>query len=194
MADQRYDQGMSNVPPWTPPSPQQPPWAPRAAAPRPVPARCPAFAALAVALVAVGVAIGAWVRPLPDNKPSPPPAAPNFSAQQVADAKTKVCAAYDKIHHAVLANTGRSEGTDPASVLGLAANARLALYDGGQYLMKTLGQAPATPADLAAGTRTLVDAYQELAVNYMSDATDAEIQNSFQAVQDAGSMVSGMCK
>ena len=194
MADQRYNREMSNVTPRLPPSPTQPPWPPAAPVTRAGRPQWASFTALAIALVAVALAIGAWFRPLPDNKPPSPPAAPNFSARQVADAKTKVCAAYDRIHHAVLANTGRSGGTDPVSVLGLAANARLALYDGGQYLAKALAQAPAAPADLAAATRALVDAYQELAVNYMAEATDAEIQSSFQAVDSAGSKVSEMCK
>jgi hypothetical protein len=93
----------------------------------------------------------------------------------------------------VLANTGRSGGTDPALLLGVAANARLALYDGGQYLIKTLAQQPATPPDLSAAVRALVDAYQELAVAYMAEANDAEIQSSFQTLESAGSKVSGMC-
>ena len=48
---------------------------------------------LGIALLAIGVAIGAWFRPLPKNEPPP---APTYSSQQVADAKAKVCAAYAK--------------------------------------------------------------------------------------------------
>jgi hypothetical protein len=184
---------VSNPYPLPPPTPPQPAWGQAAPTSRPGPARWPVFVAMAIALVALGVAIGSWFRPLPDNKPAPPPPAPTFNAQQVADAKAKVCAAYDRIHHAVLANTGRSGGTDPALLLGVAANARLALYDGGQYLTKTLAQQPATPADLSAAVRALIDAYQELAVNYMAEATDAEIQSSFQTLENTGSKVSGMC-
>src|SRR5262249_22641955 len=117
-----------------------------------------------------------------------------YSNQQVADAKAKVCAAYEKVHHAVLANTGRSGGSDPALLLGVAANARIALYDGGDYLVKTLTAETSTPADLAGATRALASAYQELAVAYMTEATDPEIQSSFQAVETTGSKVSGMCK
>lgn len=194
MPDQRYDQGMSNAPSWSAPPNGQPPRTPAVGAARPGRARWSALTALAIALVAIRLAIGAWFRPLPDNKPPSPPPAQTFNGQEVADAKARVCGAYDRIHHAVLANTGRSGGTDPVSVLGLAANARLALYDGGQYLLKSMAQAPATPADLVAATGALADAYQELAVDYMTEAPDAEIQRSFQAVENAGSKVSGLCK
>ena len=145
-------------------------------------------------LVTIGVAIVGWFRPAAGNKSAPSPPAPTYSNQQVADAKAKVCAAYEKVHHAVLANTGRSGGSDPALLLGVAANARIALYDGGDYLVKTLTAEPATPADLAGATRALASAYQELAVAYMTEATDPEIQSSFQAVETTGSKVSGMCK
>jgi hypothetical protein len=149
------------------------------------------FAFLLVALsVTLGVAIVGWFRPVPAK----PPPVPTYTDQQVADAKTKVCAAYARVHHAVLANTGRSGGSDPALLLGVAANARIALYDGGEYLVKTLTQEPATPADLAGATRALASAYQELAVDYMTEATDPEIQQSLQAVENTGSRVSGMCK
>ncbi|AKN16914.1 hypothetical protein MHAE_01200 [Mycobacterium haemophilum DSM 44634] len=150
------------------------------------------FAVLTVALLAtLSVAIFGWFQPLPNNKPPPPP---TYTDQQVADAKTKVCATYDKVHHAVLANTGRSGGSDPTATLAVAANARIALYDGGEYLVKTLTQEPATPADLAAATRALASAYQELAIGYLAEATDPEIESSFHAVETTGSKVSRMCK
>jgi NH3-dependent NAD+ synthetase len=139
------------------------------------------FAFLLVALlVLLSVAIVGWFRPLP-TKPLP---APTYSNQQVADAKTKVCAAYERVHHAVLANTGRSGGSDSTATLAVAANARLTLYDGGEYLLKTLTQEPATPADLTEATRALVSAYQELAVDYMTEATDPEINSSFSSCRD----------
>jgi hypothetical protein len=191
MVGDGYYRHVSN-PPFPPESSAPPPWAASPTTHRRSP-QLLLITSLAIALLALGVAIGSWFRPAPDNKPTPPPPAPAFNGQQVADAKAKVCAAYDRIHHAVLANTGRNGGSDPASVLGLAANARLALYDGGQYLMKTLAQQPATPADLATAVRALVDAYQELAVNYMAEAPDAEIQSSFQTLDATGSKVSGMC-
>jgi hypothetical protein len=189
IAPERYDQAVSDLPPTSAAAPVPPPWP--AGIPPTRSRQWPMFALLVVALlVTLGVAIVGWFRPEP-AKPLP---APTYSNQQVADAKAKVCGAYGKIHHAVLANTGRSGGSDPTATLAVAANARIALYDGGEYLMKTLAQEPATPAELAEATRALVNAYQQLAVDYMAEATDPEINSAFQAVETTGSKVSGMCK
>ncbi|MDP7724449.1 hypothetical protein [Mycobacterium sp. TY814] len=146
---------------------------------------------IGIALVAVGIAIGAWFRPLPKNEPL---AAPTYSSQQVADAKAKVCAAYELVHRGVLANTGRSGDNDPTTQLGLAANARIALFDGGQYLLKTLQREPASATDLADATRALADAYQQLALDYLAEATDATIATSRQAIETAGGKVRENCQ
>jgi hypothetical protein len=71
----------------------------------------------AIAVVAVAAAVAAWLRPMPEAK-SAAPSAPTFSAQQVADAKSKVCAAYAKIHRVVDINAPRNGGNDPTAQLG----------------------------------------------------------------------------
>ena len=63
------------------------------------PARWPMFVMFLITLVAVGAAVAAWLRPMPHNT-SATPAAPTYSEQQVADAKAKVCAAYEKVLNA----------------------------------------------------------------------------------------------
>jgi hypothetical protein len=149
------------------------------------------FTVLVVALlVAVGVAVVGWLRP----GWAKAPATPTYSDQQVAAAKAKVCGAYDRVHHAVLANTGREGGTDPALLLGVAANARIALFDSGIYLDKVLAQAPATPTDLADATRALASAYQELALDYMAEATESDVQSASQVIEKTGSTVQEKCK
>ena len=168
-----YYRDVSNLP--FPPQPSgPPPWPPPSATPR-RPRQLPVIASLAIALIALGVAIGSWFHPASESKPSPAPSPASFTEKQVADAKAKVGATYDKVHQGVLANTGRSGGSDPLALLGVAANARIALYDGGQYLIKTLAEQPATPSDLATAVRQLVDSYQLLAVNYMAEASQSEI-------------------
>jgi hypothetical protein len=192
MADQQYNQRMSNAPP--PRSHLQPPWASAAPAAHLRPAGWPAFAALAIALIATGVAIGAWVRPLPDNKPSSPPAAHNFSAQQVADAKSKICAAFAKVDSAVRAASGRNKGEDYATQFATAINVRQALVAGSQYLSMTLNRQPAAPADLASGVRDLVNAYQLLAIELLSDAPEPEKDPTVHAGDDANSKIENLCK
>ena len=146
---------------------------------------------LGIALLAIGVAIGAWFRPLPKNEQPP---APTYSSQQVADAKAKVCAAYKRVNHAVLANTGRGGDNDPATLLGVAANARMALFDGGEYLLRILAHEPATAPDLATATRALADAYQELALDYMAEADDPRLESSRNAIDLAGAKEDEACK
>lgn len=146
---------------------------------------------LGIALVAAGIAIGAWFRPLPKNDPPP---APTYSSQQVADAKSKVCAAYAKVHHAVLANTGRTGDSDPTTQLALAANARIALFDSGEYLLKILAREPAASSNLVEATRALADSYQELALDYLSEAPDAAIAASRQTIENTGSRVREICQ
>src|ERR1700743_2203882 len=107
---------MSNTPPPAgfQPGPVPPmPWPP---APPRGPARWPVFVMFAITLVAVAAAVAAWLRPLPEAK-SAPPAAPNFSAQQVDDAKSKVCAAHAKVQNAINVNAARKVGDDSNSQL-----------------------------------------------------------------------------
>lgn len=151
--------------------------------------------ALVVAMVAIGaIAVGAWLRPLPDSKSHSASPVQKYTDQQVAEAKQTVCAAYEKVHHAVIVNTGRAGGNDPTSVLGLAANARIALYDGGGYLLTTLAKEPATPADLAEATRALADSYQQLAIDYMAEAPQSEIQSALHTADGPNATVYKLCK
>lgn len=149
------------------------------------------FAVLVVALlITLGVAIVGWYRPVPAR----PPAAPTYTAQQVADAKSKVCSVYEQVRKAVVTNTSRNGGDDPTATLAVAANARTALYDGGDYLSKTLARETATPPDLANAVQNLVNSYQQLAIDYWADIPDSELQSSREAVSKAGTTVYGICK
>ena len=95
---------------------------------------------------------------------------PSFSDQQVKDAKTSVCAAYAKVHRAVVVNT-HLEPSPEGDPLAVATSARLALYGGGSYLRDHLTSAPATPADLAKAVDTLATTLEDLGVNYLAGAT-----------------------
>jgi hypothetical protein len=173
-----------------PPAQSPPPW-PQVPPPRS--SQWPMLIFSVIALAAIGLAIGSWFRPLPSTKPSASPA-PIYTGQQVADAKQTVCAAYQKIRQAVSVNTGRSGGDDPTAIIAVAANARIALYDGGDYLLKTLYKNPPTQPDLARSVRTLATAYQQMAVDYLANAPDPEQQSSRDAVETANAAVYAICK
>jgi hypothetical protein len=123
------------------------------------------YAALAIAVIAVAVAIAAWFRPAHSS-------APHFSDQQTADAKKSVCTAYTAVHQAVVANThmANPKGNDPVGQLAVQANARLALLGGGQYLRERLAANPATPADLAKAVTSMANTTEDLGVAYLSGA------------------------
>ena len=151
------------------------------------------FTFLVIALAAMALAIGSWFRPLPSSKASAPPA-PIYTDQQVASTKANVCAAYEKVRQAVSVNTGRSSGDDPATIMAVAANARIALYDGGNYLLTGLNENPAAPTELANSVRALVSAYQQMAIDYLASAPDPEQQSSRDAVEKANAAVYGICE
>lgn len=146
---------------------------------------------LGIALLAIGIAIGAWFRPLPKNEPAP---APTYSSQQVADAKSKVCAAYAKVHSAITASSARDMGADPTSKLAFALNGRQALLAGSAYLRTALSHEPATPTDLAAKVRTITDVYQELVINYLNGLSDQQMEQTLHAGDEAALSIEDLCR
>jgi len=187
---ERYDQPVSNPPlPASAPS-GPPPWPPgQLTAPR---RRWPLFAVLIVALVAtLAVAIVGWFRPVPTSKP---PAAPTYTSQQVADAKAKVCAAYEKVHEAVQTNFARDKGTDPNQQLLVAVTGQQALVAGSVYLQTTLSEQPAAPPDLTAAVRKLIDVFQSLTIEYLNGRGSPDVDPSLRAGDEATLAIEGICK
>lgn len=140
------------------------------------PSRLPVFTALAslvVALIAIGVAVAAWLRPIPDNNP-PASSAPTFTDQQIADAKADVCGAYAVVSYAVRINTHRPNPApgDEIGALAAAANGRLALYAGGNYLLSRLLANSATPDNLTTAVQSLSNTLQKFGIVALADESD----------------------
>src|ERR1700733_821747 len=125
------------------------PWSPAPPAALRKPARWPMFVMLVITLIAVGAAVAAWLRPIPQAPAAAPPK-PTYSDQQVADAKSKVCGAFDKLWHVLQVNSTRNGGDDPTAQLVVAVNERQIYVSGSAYLLTTLSDEPATPSELAA--------------------------------------------
>jgi hypothetical protein len=185
---ERYAPRVSNLPP-PPPSAAPSPWVVSPTVPV-RPSRTMAIASIAIAVVALGVAIGSWFRPLPVDKS----AAPSYTSQQVTDAKSKVCAEFTKANNAVRAVIGRDKGSDYATQLASAVNVRQALLAGSQSLSTTLSEAPATPADIASNVHRLVDAYQALTVALIADASESEKSPILHSGDEATSSLENLCK
>ncbi len=153
------------------------------------PARWPMFVMLLITLVAVGAAVAAWLRPIPHTTTAPK--APSYSDQQVADARAKVCAAYEKIHHANYVNSGRSGGDDPTAQLAVALNQRQIYEAGSAYLLTVLENEPATPPDLAAAARKLANIFQALTLDNL--ASDPAVPEQ-DAANETALAIQGLCK
>jgi hypothetical protein len=100
---------------------------------------------LVVAIAAAALSGWLLIRLSQDGTPN----SPNYSGAQRTEAKQKICAATDVVRKGVSVNTNLQPPgglEDVTGTLAVAANARLSLYDGGQYLLARLD--PATPPDL----------------------------------------------
>lgn len=121
------------------------------------------FAALALAVIAVAVAIMAWFRT----------EGPSYNDQQTAQAKKSVCSTFNAVRQGVVINTHLEDPVpgDAIGQLAVAANARLALLGGGAYLRDRVAAEPATPADLAQAVNSIADTIEQLGSAYLANAT-----------------------
>ncbi|BBZ79125.1 hypothetical protein MANY_44620 [Mycolicibacterium anyangense] len=128
--------------------------------------------AVVLALIATAVAIGAWFRPAP--KPEAP-AAKTYSEQEVADAKKAVCDAYERAHRALQTTGSKDGGNDPTTSLAIAVNVRLAFGESSSYLLRTLQEYAATPADLRDQVRTASESFQQISLDQLGEAPQQEL-------------------
>ncbi|MGV0644964.1 hypothetical protein [Mycolicibacterium sp. XJ879] len=111
-------------------------------------------AALVVALVAGGLAVWALMK----EPEQPPQSTSLFAGTPTDDPKASICQTFAVVRNGVQINTNLEPPGGPEDVTGslaVAANARLALYDGGQYLLARLQ--PDTPQELADAVRTFAN-------------------------------------
>jgi hypothetical protein len=116
--------------------------------------------AVVLAVIAIGIAVSALLRPPPATAPAAP------SAQQVADAKTRACNPFTTVCSAVALQTRADLGPDPVAVQAVAANARLSMAAGASYLLAHLD--PPAPAPLAAAIRGFADDLRDIAMNALA--------------------------
>jgi hypothetical protein len=134
------------------------------------------FVALAIAVIATGLAIVGWFRPSPPA-PTPRPAAPTYTEQQISEAKARACTAFGvvKTGTTLQARGGDPDGQpsdDAAMRKAQAANARLSLVAGAWYLRDHLD--PATPTPLAGAIQKLSAVLMDIGVNYLAGAKNAD--------------------
>jgi hypothetical protein len=125
-------------------------------------------AALLISVVAIAVAIWALV-----NESS------RASAGTIlpGDPKTRVCTAFDTVSKAVPLQTNMEMGPDPVARSSVSANARLALFGGGQYLLNQLDAA--TPKKLADPVRTFANDLRDIGMNALADVQSSDTDQVF---------------
>lgn len=140
---------------------------------------------LIVALTAIGVASWAMVMAWPQKEEAVAP---------TAEAKQKVCAAFDTVSKAVQLQTHADLGTDPVAETAVAANARLSLIGGGQYLSSRLDEE--TPPDLAEAVRLFANNLAEIGVNALAGVSNEDPQQAARltAGEDGRAKVADLCK
>jgi hypothetical protein len=144
---------------------------------------------LVVAVAALGVAAWSLYRSDPANA--------EYSAEQTADAKDKACAAVEVVRRGVSLNTNLMPAGGAADITGaqaVAANARVSLNDGGQYLIARLD--PATPEDLATKVRTFADDLMDIGANATAGVTndDPAQAERLKSADDVNASLEELCK
>ena len=122
---------------------------------------------------------------------------PTFSDAQRADAKKKICAATDTVRKGVSLNTNLQPAGGPEDITGtlaVAANARLSLYDGGQYLLARVD--PATPQDLADAVKKFGNLLMDIgaAATAGQQNTEPEQTARLKDADATNATITGMCK
>jgi len=148
--------------------------------------------ALIAALAALGLAGWTAFRPAPASS-----AVPTYDSAQQADAKASICAATDLVRTGISLNTNLQSPGGEADVTGsmaVAANARLSLSAGGQYLADRLD--PATPAPLADDVRKFANTLMDIGAASIAGAlnTDPEQAARLRDADALNTKITEACK
>ena len=143
-----------------------------------------------VIVIALGVV--ASLRPAAQAA-APAEVAPQYSEQQVAEAKEAVCSAYRKKYQSVSGAGGQSS-TDPVMQQVIAVNTRLATFTGSEYFLRRLAANPATSTQLGGEVRELADSYSEVVLAQLANSSTEAIEPLYSRVDDADAKIVDACK
>ena len=179
---------MSDLPPT--PSPGQH-WGPPPPIASARPARWTSLITLVIALAGVAIGFVGWFRPVP-HRDQPPPK-PTFSDQQVAVAKANVCTAYGKLDRAVGVLNALPKSSD---TLVTALNTRQVFDVFSRYLLATLAEEPASPADLAAAVRKDASSLEDAVIDYQDgfSNSDPQMRSVVDTNTEAANTIRQLCK
>lgn len=166
---------------------------PRTQPTQPRPSNWAAPAALAIAIAAAGVAIWAVLR-TPNESTQVDPQLPAVTAQESADAKASTCDAFETVRTAVSIQTNMNLGADPVAREAVAANARLATFGGGSYLLSRLS--PAIPPELSNEVRAFANNLQDIGMRQLVGLpnTDPGLAGPLADAQASSAKIAELCK
>ncbi|ADU01061.1 hypothetical protein [Mycolicibacterium gilvum] len=143
--------------------------------------------ALVVSLIAVGIAVWALV-----SAPEPS----SVSSEGVpltGDPKDRICTAGHAVAMAVQLQTNANVGADPAAIEAVAANARLAMLGGGDYLLSQISED--APKDVADTARSFGNTLQQLGLNALAGvANDNDLQaGRYREAEESRNKLAQLC-
>ncbi len=143
--------------------------------------------ALVIALIAAAGAGWALLRPAPQSKSQ-------TSEAPTGDPKANACSAFKTVSTAVSLQTHGDAGPDPAGVQAVAANARLAMADGGAYLLARTS--PDTPKDLSDAIHSFATGLQDIAMNALAGVGNEDPAQAarLRDAEAANSRIADLCK
>ncbi|MFL6083891.1 MAG: hypothetical protein ACJ74F_11935 [Mycobacterium sp.] len=148
---------------------------------------------LVVAVAAAALSGWLLIRQAQEGTPN----SPNYTTAQRADAKQKICAATDLVRKGVSLNTNLQPPGGPEDVTGtlaVAANARISLYDGSQYLLARLD--PATPPELGDAVKKFANLLMDIGAGSTAGAQNSQPEQAAR-LKDAdatNSTIAELCK
>jgi hypothetical protein len=143
-------------------------------------------APVALLVAGVAVALAIWALVTDSSKDTA-----NTTAEE-GDSKSRVCAAFDTVSKAVPLQTNTDLGHDPVAQNAVAANARLALFGGGQYLLDSLDSA--TPAELADPVRSFATTLQDVGMNALAGLSNRDQVIRLAEGEQTRSQIVDLCK
>jgi hypothetical protein len=171
--------------------PAQPAWGPPPS-PAPKPSRAPMIVAFVGIFIAIALGVVALLRPAAQAA-APADVAPQYSEQEVAEAKKAVCEAHDLINRAST-KSGGQKSDDQTLTFVIAVNVRLTGALAGSYMITELERNAATPPTLTLAVQDLALFYQKTTLLQLSDATKAELDEAYIALNNADEKVVAACK
>ena len=148
----------------------------------------PLIVAIVVALIALAVAIAAWFRP----PQAETPASPQYTDQQVADAKKNICDAYDASLKAINA-AGTLNSEDPNQKFMLGMHTRIAFNTAADYLSNKARMNPSAPADLLNEVQLLASSYQDMVLAHIAQRPQEDIDKIYREIDANESEIKKAC-